>query len=126
MVEGVRITEIGDTRISESGDFRVTENYLPPVDVLAPSVDTLVAALAPFVFTGKSVVVPAVNIGVTGFAPLTKFSANIPSIDIVFAALTASVSAISLPPLSRIYVIPAQDTVYYVPESIRVYEVEAS
>lgn len=117
MVEGVRITEIGDTRISESGDFRVTENYLPPVDVLAPSVDILVATLAPFVFTGKSVVVPAVNIGVAGFAPLTKFSANIPSIDVVFTALTASISAISLPPSARIYVIP---------ESIRVYEVEAS
>jgi hypothetical protein len=61
-----------------------------------------------------------------GFAPLTKFSANIPSINIAFEALTASISAISLPPSARIYVIPAQDTVYYVTESIRVYEVEAS
>jgi hypothetical protein len=126
MVEGVRITEIGDTRISESGDFRVTENYLPPVDVLAPSVDVLVAALAPFVFTGKSVVVPSATIAVMGFAPLTKFSANIPSINIAFEALAASISAISLPPSARIYVIPAQDTVYFIPESIRVYEVEAS
>jgi hypothetical protein len=32
----------------------------------------------------------------------------------------------SLPPSARIYVIPAQDTVYFIPESIRVYEVEAS
>jgi hypothetical protein len=29
-------------------------------------------------------------------------------------------------PSARIYVIPAQDTVYFIPESIRVYEVEAS